>query len=510
MIGRTEKRLRAIAEKVADSLTCRGTVETMYQDIFINMGSQDFKWLEELDENEEDKPAWFGNFGHRNIVFTDGKVTGHVECLLDCVVGDGIDLEIGEGCTIIGCTFTRAYRLNLCEAENKELFARHKIVIEPHTVMIGCALKDEVTVGCGSRIVSSVLSQCHIGKKATILLSSLLLRFGSIGDNAVLFHAWVHMDPATIGDNALFMDGILALCDPEDVVWNYNKDIALLVRTMIGSMWTQERIKMILYETIKNLRIKEKEWKERDTEDWRVPKKFCQFCHGEHAAEYVGLNRRVPLTTPAKGSWDGFTTPLVFQISDNIRKAGADQETFFQINLDAAKEFYTENPKRIKIGNNFRVHTPFAFRMGALKTSNTYSSHSYNTPPGLARKSWNKNVQHSYDFLAGNDVAFLAHTKWLCAGFMGSSDIIGRLVLSDGARVYNDRADTLRYTTSDASLTKVKITSSGLSHNWPASCAITLGKNARLFVKGVFGVLTGREDSMINSIIVEDNGIALI
>lgn len=510
-MSRATRRLHALVNDILDQCTCQQAIIEAYNNPEFNAlaAERDAQgWSNKL----HGELNFFGEPGDRNLLCIDGRIHGHCECLRDCLIGDGIDLQVGENCVIIGCTFTRAFRISLTEENNQELNARHRVIIGDNSVIIGCAFRDSVTVGRDSKILMSALTQVNIGNRARIVWSSVLMKFGHIGDDLTMMHSVLSTDPAVIGDRALFGDGLLSILDYGMVLETYTLTIRKYMRARLSLFWISGNITSIMYESIESCDRKIKEATERG-EEWRKPQKRVQACHGEDQVQKLGIMSKVPFNNPLSYNWENKFYPLLFQVADNIRDKNAEGEEYFRAMNCTAEDFYTGQKKRISIGNDFTVLTSQAFRMGSI--GNSCRNHPYATaraPGGMSKLSWEMNIRQDYDFQAGNNVTITAFGTWMENGFPDCNDNVGRLVLQDGATLYIDRPSIFRYNKiqDNNPLLRVRVTNNGSNHSWPVTCAITVSRKARLYVKGFASVLAGNDDSSFSTLTVEPGQTAVI
>lgn len=492
-MNRNTRRLRAIATNVIDRLTCRDQLASLDTVVSQSRASQDVNG---------DTMTWKNG----NLLPSDGTLNKHISAYVkDCVIGDGVDVEIGEGAIVIGCTFTRAFLLQIYDYQSKELEARHKIVIGPMSIVIGCAFRDSCKLGTHTRAVQCMFTQVNIGNELIAVKSAALLRYGSIGDNAIMFHSVIAIDPGTVGNNALFMDGMLAVLNPDDVANSYVHHVGVDVTSFILRIFNMDLLKSVLLHKSEN-QIKAENAENKQWEWGHVSCYEKCFINGDKLPSQMKIESTVPVT----GSWSGALHPLYFQVHDDIREDFAKTEKYYDHHENTSEGFYGNQKKRIKIGDNVRVLCNAMFRMGAISANRNYHSGYPSSPKGYMLVGWNKCVRHDYDFLVGNDVTFMCHNTWMSAGYPANSDCVGRLVLEDGATIYYDRFDVARSTGVSSDLNKTKMVVGYSSSNLPCTCSLTVGPRAKLFLAVGLKCLRAAATSVINTLTVNAGQTAII
>lgn len=491
-MNRNTKRLRAIANNVIGRLTCKDQLANIDTIVSQPRSSQTVVG---------DTMHW----KHGNMLISDGTLTKHDSAFVKgCVIGDGIDVEVGEGAIVMGCVFARAYRQEIYDKESKELETRHHVVIGPMSIVIGSSFRDSCILGEHARVAQCCFTQATFGDNLIAIRSAVLLRYGGFGNDAILFHAVIAMDPGTVGNNALFMDGLLATLNPDDVANSYVHRVGVDITGFLIRLLNMELMKTtLLYKTEDQLR---KENKENAQWEWgHISYTEKCFIDGSRLIAPMNIEPGVPVA----GSWQGALYPLYFQVHDDVRELNAKEEKYYDHHKDTSQGFYKQQDKRIKIGNNVRVLCNAMFRLGAIAANRNYHGQPSN-PKGYSLVGWRKCVRHDYDFLIGNDVTFTCHNTWLSTGYPAGSDCVGRFVLEDGATIYYDRFDVARATSVNSDLNKTKMVVGYGCGSLPTTCSLTVKQKGRLFLYASLKSIVGSVASVVNTITVNAGQTAII
>ena len=143
----------------------------------------------------------------RIITLEGGAIFGDLKNTSKCLVGEGVDVQIGEGSVVIGCVFSRLDLPSVYDPEVKEIHETHRIVIGKNCVLIGCLLRDDVTIGDNSVMAASAASQVTIGSGARMFLSSVLARYGTIGERFTAIQTLFHTDKCEVGTGTFMCSG---------------------------------------------------------------------------------------------------------------------------------------------------------------------------------------------------------------------------------------------------------------------------------------------------------------
>ena len=73
----------------------------------------------------------------RIITLEGGAISGDIKNTGKCLVGEGVNVVIGEGSIVLGCVFSRLDLASMYDPEVKEIHETHKIVIGRNCVLIG-------------------------------------------------------------------------------------------------------------------------------------------------------------------------------------------------------------------------------------------------------------------------------------------------------------------------------------------------------------------------------------
>ena len=143
----------------------------------------------------------------RIITLEGGAISGDLKNTSKCLVGEGVDVKIGSGSIVVGCVFSRLDLPSVYDPEVKEIHETHRIVIGRNCVLIGCLFRDDVTIGDNSVMAASAASQVTIGSGARMFLSSVLARYGTIGERFTAIQTLFHTDKCEVGTGTFMCSG---------------------------------------------------------------------------------------------------------------------------------------------------------------------------------------------------------------------------------------------------------------------------------------------------------------
>ena len=466
----------------------------------------------ELPDDEYTKDA------SSNFRAVDATLTGDLTNVWNCCIGDSMDVEIGEGAVVIGCAFVRILQLNNEDPEVPEVKARHTIKIAPGCVCIGSIFRDSCEIGNGSTIIDSLVTQATVGSEAQLYMSSLMLRFGSVGNRLQMLHSAFHSDPCKVGNDMLIAEGCLGLYPVDDVTVSFNNALTNNIMGMCRRLWTDLFFRSACWSTIRRYDKRAEEIAERQTYSRAIVERK-QWLSGNNAVSDLAL-KQTPRIANADNSRFWYNSyMLIVQFSDAIRSKDAKCETYWDSagHEKSAKSFYTSYEPRISIGNNFRVFMPFVVRVGSASHPRVSrygytASDTMGNPIGAQKATWKRFLEKPHDVEIGNNVTITVCDTWEDGAYTSSCRNIGRLELQDNAIVYERRLVANESSSLDTSFNRVRLiddSGGGLTER----CALTVSKNGRLYINNL---VTQKHDhgkvahSHLWSVTVDRDEIAVI
>ena len=427
---------------------------------------------------------------NHNFVAMDAELTGDLSNVWDCCIGDSMDVEIGEGAVVIGCAFLRILQINNEDPEIKEARARHTIRIAPGCVCIGSIFRDTCAIGNDGTIIDSLVTQANLGSEAQMYMSSIMLRYGSVGNRLRMLHSAFHADPCRIGNDMLIVQGNLGLYPHDDVANSFNSALYGNIRTMCRRLWTNSIFKSACYCTLSKCDQRAKSIAEGETY-LRAIIERKQWLGGNNAASDLNLKSLPRIANlDVSRTWHD-SHIMIVQFSDAIRSKDATKETYWECDNHEvdSRRFYTRYEPRIKIGDNLRIFMPFVVRVGCASHRSTYrygnsDDNDAGTPVGPQKAAWKRFIEKPYDVLIGDNVTITVSDTWDDGAYIDSCRNIGRLELQDNAVVYERRYVACESSGLDTWFNRVRLidsNSSGLGER----CSLTVSKNGRIYLNGL-------------------------
>ena len=386
----------------------------------------------------------------RIITLEGGAISGDFKNVSKCLVGEGVDVRIGEGSIVIGCVFSRLDLPSMYDPEVKEIHETHKIVIGRNCVLIGCLFRDDVTIGDNSVMAASAASQVTIGSGARVFLSSVLARYGTVGERFTAIQTLFHTDKCEVGTGTFMCSGKWGIISWEHAYSGLNDAITAICCRVSSDIATYRFLKDTF---LHGLRDHDKEVKA--AERYKNNPVDTDY-EGKHASptvyrrQYLKLDDLAVQFDLCKGivkfpdsdiTLDRATfNPLVVDLRDYIQDGKARLEIE---NSDGKKYTFREAfsfAPRIRIGNNLHVYTNFLLCVSRIEQKEEYSRHRWSDrllkPSGFDNFTWEKFNGKDYDLEIGDDCTVTTTADWIEGKPVYKYARAGRFVMRDNVTLY--------------------------------------------------------------------------
>ena len=384
---------------------------------------------------------------HDNTILIGGTLSGDRTNVSKCIIGEGVDVVVGEGSVVVGCIFSRLALLSTTDEGVKELHVRHTIEIGKNCVLIGCLIRDDVVIGDNATMAASAASQVTLGKDARLFMSSVLARYGTIGERFTAVQTLFHTDKCEMGADAFMCSGKWGIISWENAYSALDGEMTDRCSTFTYDTLTGKTLRELFENGVKfyeDQTAKAAKYEETHDElDWE-----CKYAHPPvYRRQYLALDK---LTAPFELTDniiefvdESMTVehctfpPMVVLFRDYITDTRADQEVQ---NFDGHKFTFREAfsfNARIRIGNNLQVYAtcPLCVTRIEQETWNSYREPETH-PKGFGNFTWEKLGGHEYDLEIGDDCLITSSTDWVTMKPRYRYLRVGRLVMKDGVTLY--------------------------------------------------------------------------
>ena len=378
-----------------------------------------------------------------NTVLIGGSLSGARADMECCIIGEGVDVVVGEGSVVIGCVFSRLELESITNNAVKELDERHRIEIGKNCILIGALIRDDCTIGDNSVIIGSAISRTTLGPGARMFLSSLLTNYGTVGASFTAVQTLFHTTRMEMGADAFMCSGKWGI-----ISWG------TAFKSLAGEI--ADRCTYIPYLIRHNYMLRDileagvdhyDQEKEKEAEEERTNARWSSARPSVHRRQYLALNKLAGkkfrlCDNITAFDFEGMTLedagvrPLVVIFRDLIREADADREhEVYDAHRWTLHEFYQSVPPRIHIGDKFTMWAPMLLCINRLdKDYPAYSwCSSSEGPKGFVNFTWKKFNGQEWDMFIGDDVTITMTGDWVTNRIPRSYDRAGRLVIKDGA-----------------------------------------------------------------------------
>lgn len=383
---------------------------------------------------------------HGNILLVGGSLSGDCSRTEMCMICEGVDVEIGEGSIVIGCTFSRLELISVLDSDVKELNARHTVKIGKNCVLIGCLLRDDCEIGDGATMAASAVSQAVIGKDCRIFLSSVLLRYGSVGTGFTAVHTLFHSDKCKVGANAFMMSGKYGIIPWESATKELYNEITTRCDWITYSTAIQNILNdcfmhgLQYYDNQKE--IQELAKKDPDDVSYKYqpgPTAYRkQYLYLDKLARMMKLTNSVVCLHSKTAALDHCVfKPMIVLLRDRITRSDADCEmNDFNGHEYTYREMFSYEP-RIRVGDNVQFYWSLPLCVTRIEQE-TYASwrQQRRKPCGYDSFTWNKFNGYDYDLEIGDDCVITSCADWLDVKTLPHYERAGRFIMKDGVTLY--------------------------------------------------------------------------
>jgi hypothetical protein len=384
---------------------------------------------------------------HDNTVLVGGSLSGDRTNVSKCLVGEGIDVKVGEGSIVIGCVFSR---LQLCSTQDevvKELHERHTVEIGKNCILIGCLFRDDVTIGENTIMAASGASQVTLGKDSRLFMSSVLNRYGTIGERFTAIQTIFHTDKCEVGTDAFMCSGKWGIISWGTAYRGLEKEMIdrcssitydLLIMRFLDVCWDSG---LRFYDEQKY----KEEKAEEEPDNWEY--KYAhptvyrrQYLRLDNMARHFALSDNIVEMLYEGATIENSTfSPMVVILRDYITDARASEEVQ---NFDGRKftnrEAYSYFP-RIRVGNNLQVFSTFPLRVTRIEQepySRHWSDRPQVKPQGFGTFTWEKLGGHEYDLEIGDNCVITTSGDWITSKRPYRCECAGRFIMKDDVTFY--------------------------------------------------------------------------
>lgn len=386
----------------------------------------------------------------RIITLEGGAISGDLKNTGKCLVGEGVDVIIGEGSIVIGCVFSRLDLASLYESEVKEIHETHKIVIGRNCVLIGCLFRDDVTIGDNSVMAASAASQVTVGRDARVFLSSVLARYGTLGERFTAIQTLFHTDKCEVGVDTFMCSGKWGI-----ISWSHAYDglydtITAICDKVASNVSTYRFLKDTFLHGFRDYdrEVKAAErYKNNPVETDYEGKYASPTVYRRQYLNLCNLAEQFDLCTSIVKFPDSDITveraifnPLVVVLRNYIQDARSRMEIE---NADGKKytfrEAFSFSP-RIHIGNNLHVFTNFLLGVSRIEQKEEYARSRWTDrrlkPSGFDNFTWEKFSGKDYDLEIGDDCTITTTADWIEGKPVHKYAHAGRFVMRDNVTLY--------------------------------------------------------------------------
>lgn len=381
-----------------------------------------------------------------NTVLVGGSLSGDLSNTSMCLVAEGVDVEIGEGSLVLGCIFTRLSLSSIYSDDVKELDVQHTIRIGKNCILVGCLFRDDCDIGDNAVMAASGVAQGTIAKDSRLFLSSVLLRYGSVGERFTAVQTLFHADKCKVGTDAFMMSGKYGIISWEPAI-----------KDLYGEI--DSRCKFITYNnaiqnTVNDCFQHGLEYYDNQTEVQRLAEENPDDISYKYAPpptayrkQYLQLDRvaRMMKFTNAITCFyakdltvDSATfRPMAVVLRDRINCSNADREWD---NYDERKytfrDVFNYDP-RIRVGNNVQFYWSLPICVCRIEQESYASWQRRRVKPcGFDSFTWNKFNGYDYDLEIGDDCVITSCADWSCAKPPTHYERAGRFLMRNGVTLY--------------------------------------------------------------------------
>ena len=386
----------------------------------------------------------------RIITLEGGAISGDLKNTGKCLVGEGVNVVIGEGSIVLGCVFSRLDLASMYDPEVKEIHETHKIVIGRNCVLIGCLFRDDVTIGDNSVMAASAASQVTIGRGARVFLSSVLARYGILGERFTAIQTLFHTDKCEVGADTFMCSGKWGI-----IPWGYAYDglydtITAICDKAASNVSTYRFLKDTFLHGFRDhdRAVKAAERYKNNPVETDYEGKYAsptvyrkQYLKLDDLAEQFDLCKGIVKFPDSDITLERATfNPLVVVLRNYIQDTRSRMEIE---NADGKKytfrEAFSFSP-RIHIGNNLHVFTNFLLGVSRIEQKEEYARNRWAgrrlKPSGFDNFTWEKFNGKDYDLEIGDDCTITTTADWVEGKPVHKYAYAGRFVMRDNVTLY--------------------------------------------------------------------------
>jgi len=428
-----------------------------------------------------------------NTVLIGGTLSGDLSNTSMCLVGEGMTVEIGEGSIVMGCVFTRLDLSSIYDASVKELHEQHHVKIGRNCMLIGCLFRDDCVIGDNATMASSAVSQATIGEDARLFMSSVLLRYGRVGDRFTAVQTLFHSDKCEVGADAFMMSGKYGIISWEPAIKELYQEIYSRCVFLAGSNAVLNTVNdcfqhgVEYYDNQKEMqRLAEEDPDDLSYKYSVAPTVYRkQYLYLDKVARMLKLTNDIICFYAKDITMDKAKFPPMYVVlRDRITCSNAEREWD---NYDERKftfrEVFAYEP-RIRIGNNVQFFSPFALCVTRIE-QDTYASWRRQRvkPCGFDSFTWNKFNGYEHDLVIGDDCVITSCADWLEFKPIPHYERAGKFTMKDGVTFYvpTERDGSASFI--DGLRTVDILADSGRSHRLFTGVEYIFEDNTRIFMR---------------------------
>ena len=379
---------------------------------------------------------------HENTVCVGGSLSGDLTTTHACFIGEGVDVVIEEGCTVIGCLFSRLDCSTITDKDYAEIHVTHKIIIRKNSVLVGCLIRETCDIGENAIMANSAISQTNMGPNSRVFCSSVLTRFSYVGEGFTAVQAIFHTDRCEVGKNAFMMGGKWGIIPWEKASNALHTALLVRCRELAFHNVILKTMKETLYSGLKK-------WDDIKQAHDTAGQSYRAYAYSSlpvYRKQYQKLSGMAGLLDLCNtieldlypGADKRLTSlrPMLVSFYDHYR----DEDDAAQFNVRSAvktsQQFYSYRP-RIHIGDNVQVFGAIMFQVSRVSGSNRHKRfYAGPSDDGFDHFTWLRLKDEPYDIWIGNDCTLMVSNSWTADNVPAQYDAVGRFVMKDRATYY--------------------------------------------------------------------------
>lgn len=424
---------------------CRALVDDLAQYTSAELPIEVLQYLDAQKEHyvDVDPDIVVHTDAHGNTVCVGGSLSGDLTMAHACFIGEGVDVVIEEGCTVIGCVFSRLDCSVITDEDYAEIHVTHKIVIRKNSVLVGCLLRETCDIGENAVMANSAISQTNLGPNSRVFCSSVLTRFSYVGEGFTAVQTIFHTDRCEAGKNIFMMSGKWGIIPWEKASTALHTTILVRCRELAFYNVILKTMRDTMYSSLQKWDDIKKAHDIGSDKNYRAyaytalpvyrrqyqkladMANLLQLCNNIDISLYPGVDKKLSALRP-----------MLVSFYDHYRDE--DDAAQFQIRpaVKTSQQFYSYRP-RIHIGDNLQAFSAIMLMVSRISESNRHKRfYAGPSEEGFDHFAWEKMKDEPYDVWIGNDCTFMSSNSLVVDYIPSQYTGVGRFVMKDGATRY--------------------------------------------------------------------------